>query len=202
MAYQDSNASAKTYNLADHTSFVDVRGEVGVTLTVGTPSVTVLEVDSTGNVRKCTGATVPTAGDAGYAQGCQFILTTGNTASRTIYVNEGSATSAAFNAIPSTVSVATALAASGGAAINPALGTVFTVTPTASETITASSAPAGAVVYLVVTTSGVTSYTLTFGTNIKSTGTLATGTTSGATFTITFIGNGTNLNEVARTTAM
>lgn len=99
-------------------------------------------------------------------------------------------------------STSTALAASGGAAIDPTLGTVFTVTPTASETLTASSAPIAALVCLVVTTSGTSSFTLTFGTNFKSTGTLATGTTSGKVFTVTFMGDGTNMNEVARTTAM
>ncbi len=98
MSYQDSNASAKTYNLADHTSFVDVRGEVGVTLTVGTPSVKVLQVDDSGNVRYCTGATVPSNADAGYAQGCIFVNTAGG-AGTTLYVNEGSAMSATFRAL-------------------------------------------------------------------------------------------------------
>lgn len=96
----------------------------------------------------------------------------------------------------------TALAASGNAALDPTLGSVFTLTPTASQNITASSAPVGAVVYLVVTTSGTSSYTQTFTTNFKTTGTLATGTVSGKVFTITFVGDGTNMNEVARTTAM
>lgn len=96
----------------------------------------------------------------------------------------------------------TVVAASGGDALDPTDGQVFTLTPTASETLTASSAPVGAVIYLVVTTSGVTSYTLTFGTNFKSTGTLATGTSTGKVFVVTFVGDGTNMNEVARTTAM
>lgn len=97
---------------------------------------------------------------------------------------------------------ATALAASGNAALDPTLGQVFTLTPTGSQNITASSAPVGAVVYIVVTTSGTSSYTQTFTTNFKTTGTLATGTSSAKVFTMLFIGDGTNLNEVARTTAM
>lgn len=96
----------------------------------------------------------------------------------------------------------TAVAASGGDALDPTAGQIFTCTPTASETLTASSAPVGAVIYLVVTTSGTSSYTLTFGTNFKSTGTLATGTSSGKVFTVMFVGDGTNMNEVSRTTAM
>lgn len=97
---------------------------------------------------------------------------------------------------------AVALAASGGDALDPTKSNIFTLTPTASETITASTAPVGAVVYVVVTTSGTSSFTITFGTNFKSTGTLATGTVSAKVFTVTFIGDGTNFNEVARTTAM
>jgi hypothetical protein len=60
----------------------------------------------------------------------------------------------------------------------------------------------GARVSIVVTTANTTSRTLTFGTNFKTTGTLATGTVASKVFTISFIGDGTNLNEVSRTTAM
>jgi hypothetical protein len=56
--------------------------------------------------------------------------------------------------------------------------------------------------HFIITTSGTTSYTLTFGTNFKSTGTLATGTTTAKVFVITFVYDGTNLNEVSRTAAM
>jgi hypothetical protein len=55
---------------------------------------------------------------------------------------------------------------------------------------------------VVVTTSGTSSFNITPTTNFKSTGALATGTSTGKVFTITFVGDGTNMNEVARTTAM
>lgn len=99
---------------------------------------------------------------------------------------------------------AVALAASGGAALNPAtdLTALYTITPTASETLTASSAPVGYIVVLKVVTSGTSTYTLTFGTGFVTTGTLATGTSDAKTFTLTFVGDGTNLVELARTTAM
>ena len=82
--------------------------------------------------------------------------------------------------------------------------TCSTLTPAQSETINGvtTGAISGKVYYFVITTSGVSSYTLTFGTNFKTTGTLATGTTSGKVFVISFIFDGTNFNEVARTTAM
>lgn len=99
-------------------------------------------------------------------------------------------------------STVTALSASGTVSLDPTLGSVFTITPTNNVTLNAASAPAGAVVYVVVTTSGTSSYNITPTTNFKSTGALATGTDSAKVFTLTFVGDGTNLNEVARTTAM
>jgi len=80
----------------------------------------------------------------------------------------------------------------------------YTLTPAQAETINAvtTGAVAGRTYTLVVTTSGTSSYTLTFSTNFKTTGTLATGTTSAKVFVITFIFDGTNFNEVSRTTAM
>lgn len=96
----------------------------------------------------------------------------------------------------------TVVAASGDDALDPTKGQVFTLTPTASETLTATSAPVGARMYLVVTTAGTSSYTITFGTNFKTTGTLATGTSDAKVFVINFVGDGTNMNEVSRTTAM
>ncbi len=99
-------------------------------------------------------------------------------------------------------SVTIPVAASGGSALNAANGSVFSLTPTASQTLTASVVPAGYEMTLIVITSGTTSYTQTFGTGFKSTGTLATGTTSGATFVLRFISNGTNMIEVSRTAAI
>jgi hypothetical protein len=112
--------------------------------------------------------------------------TTAGAVSATTYVKGGSAV----------------LTAGATPSLNPALANVFTLTPGEDETIAAASAPAGQYVTIVVTTTGASSRTLTFGTKFKSTGTLATGTSSGKVFTITFVGDGTNLNEVARTTAM
>jgi hypothetical protein len=94
------------------------------------------------------------------------------------------------------------LTAGSTVTLNCALGDVFTLTPGQAETINASNISAGQRVNLVVTTSGTDSYTLTFNTNFKTTGTLATGATSGKVFVVAFVSDGTNLNEVARTTAM
>lgn len=81
--------------------------------------------------------------------------------------------------------------------------TVFTITPTGNCTFNASGGVAGARMVFYITTSGTTSYTLTWGTNYKTTGTLATGTVSGAVFTVAFVcKNGTEWAETCRTTAM
>lgn len=80
----------------------------------------------------------------------------------------------------------------------------YTLTPAQDETINAvtTGAISGRTYSLVITTSGTTSRTLTFSTNFKTTGTLATGTTSAKKFVISFIFDGTTFNEVSRTTAM
>jgi len=87
-------------------------------------------------------------------------------------------------------------------ALDTTLGGIFTLTPAHTATINAASVIAGREIVLVITTSGTSSYTLTFGTNFKSTGTLATGTSTGKVFVIRFVSDGTNWNETSRTTAM
>lgn len=100
------------------------------------------------------------------------------------------------------LSTPVALGTTGAVTLTPSAGMVYTDTPTGTTTINAASAPAGQPIWLVVTTSGTSSFTITFGTNFKTTGTLATGTVSGKVFTMAFISDGTNFNEVARTVAM
>lgn len=95
-----------------------------------------------------------------------------------------------------------ALSASGGAAMDASAASVFTLTPTAAQTITVSGSVAGQRIALIVLTSGASSYTQTFGTGFKTTGTLATGTSTGKYFIINFVSDGTNVYEVSRTTAI
>src|SRR3990167_4536614 len=65
---------------------------------VGTPVVRVFTTDATGNVTRASGATVPTDADKGYAKGCLFSQTDGVVGS-VLYINEGTAASADFNAL-------------------------------------------------------------------------------------------------------
>lgn len=96
----------------------------------------------------------------------------------------------------------TVIPASGGSVMNALDGAVFTLTPTANQTITAAVTPAGTQATIIVLTSGTSSYTQTFGTGFKATGTLATGTVDAKYFVLRFISNGTLMIETSRTAAM
>jgi hypothetical protein len=73
------------------------------------------------------------------------------------------------------------------------LGDVLTLTPTQNQTLTFTTntgSTAGVFtqeITLLVITSGTTSFTITFGTNFKSSGTLATGTVDSKTFILKFV---------------
>jgi hypothetical protein len=90
----------------------------------------------------------------------------------------------------------------GATAMAFGTNTTVKVTPNATATYTTTVPPAGTACHLVILTSGTTSYTITFGTGFKPTGTLATGTTTARVFVIHFISDGTNLYEAGRTAAM
>jgi hypothetical protein len=79
---------------------------------------------------------------------------------------------------------------------------IKTITPSGVCTFIAAGGTKGQTNTFVITTSGITSYTLTWGTGFKTTGTLATGAVSGKVFTVSFIFDGTNWVETARTAAM
>lgn len=119
------------------------------------------------------------------------------TADRTITFPNGSGTVGLQS--KSALTSATTISVTPAASVS-----AYTLTPAHTATINAvtTGAVAGRAYFLVVTTSGTSSYTLTFGTAFKTTGTLASGTANGKVFVIQFIFDGTNFNEVSRTTAM
>ncbi len=79
---------------------------------------------------------------------------------------------------------------------------IITITPTNACTFNASGGVMGQRVTFVITTSGVSSFVLTWGTNYRTTGTLATGTTTAKIFCVTFLYNGSLWLETNRTAAM
>lgn len=78
---------------------------------------------------------------------------------------------------------------------------IITITPTGACTFNASGGVTGQRVTFIITTSGVSSFTLTWGTNYKTTATLATGTTTAKKFCVTFLYDGTIWIETNRTAA-
>lgn len=94
-----------------------------------------------------------------------------------------------------------ALGTTGTIAVTPT-STILTSTPTGNVTYNFAAGAIGAEVWIIVTTSGASSYTITLGTNVKSTGTLATGTSTGKVFVVNLLSDGTSWYEVSRTTAM
>jgi len=97
-----------------------------------------------------------------------------------------------------------ALTAASSVSIDCSKSNQFTLTPGQAETITATNVQAGQYVNLVVLTSGTSSFTLTFSTNIKTpTSTLSTGTVSGKYFLVHYVGvTGGTLIELSRTAAI
>ncbi len=95
----------------------------------------------------------------------------------------------------------TAITSSASMSADCSLGNVFTLVPGHTGTITFSNMVAGQPIWLILTTSGTNSYTLTFA-GTTSIGTLATGSSDAKVFVVSFIGEtASTLNEVKRTTA-
>jgi hypothetical protein len=117
-------------------------------------------------------------------------------------INELASRATAFADLSGTIGAGQRDATCGSIDLDPTLGDVFAIAPTGNATLNALSGPVNAKITLIVTTTSVSSYNLTLGTRFKSQGVLATGTTAGKTFAISFVGDGTNLIEVSRTTAM
>lgn len=91
-----------------------------------------------------------------------------------------------------------------GATVAATLGgiKVLTLTPAQSCTINATGGANNQSAIFEITTSGTSSFTITFGTNFKAQGTLATGTVSGKVFVVQFTNIAGTWTELARTTAM
>lgn len=79
---------------------------------------------------------------------------------------------------------------------------VTQLTPNSTRTLTTAVPRAGEYRTLIILTSGTTSYTITFGSGFKTTGTLATGATSARRYVINFVSDGTSLIEMSRTVAI
>jgi hypothetical protein len=92
---------------------------------------------------------------------------------------------------------------SGTQDINAGQGTMWNFTPSGNVTLTSLAALpfVGQLIVIKITAAG-TSYNITFGSGFKSQGVLATGTSAGKIFTVTFMGDGTQFFELSRSIAM
>lgn len=180
MAYTAQNVgTAQTGNPFEFVSNVGVLNTSGSTAVIGTPTVTVTRLSNTGYVLEAYGATVPTAGDAGYEVGAQFRKTTAGSIS-TVYINEGTTASALFvgigdvspnssAAINSTATATAAQVATGRITSTSAAATTITL-PTGTLLGAALGAVAGTVFDLIVdNTAGANTVTMAVAVNgIKS----------------------------------
>lgn len=95
------------------------------------------------------------------------------------------------------------LTAAATISLDPTLAPIFTWSPNEDETINATSGGfPDETITIIIDTINTSTRTLTFGTNFRSTGTLATGGTSARRFVLTFKSNGLGWSEVSRTAAM
>ena len=102
--------------------------------------------------------------------------------------------------VPSASSAATP--STTGAMTVPMTSAIITITPTGACTFNATGGSVGQIVTFIITTAGTSSFVLTFGTNFRKVGTLATGTVTARFFTITFrCINGRIWSEMCRTAA-
>lgn len=141
--------------------------------------------------------------------GCSF----GSTVSTWITFTSGTYVGCAMGLDPSVLGENTRVVAPGGFSEYRIAGTSQTVfdyrttnvyqkTPNSTQTYTANVPQKGERRTMIILTSGTTSYTITFGSGFKTTGTLATGATSARRFIIEFVSDGTYLIETSRTVAI
>lgn len=136
-----------------------------------------LGTPASGNLANCTFPTL-NQNTSGTAAGLSAVLS---------FANGGISASAATSATTGTITVNMTTS-------------VITCTPTGAMTLNASGGVAGQILTFSFTTSGTSSFVITFGTNFRKTATLATGTTSARFFTVTFrCLDGTTWTEISRT---
>jgi len=166
---------------------VKTRGKV---VTVNSQSIRVLERDSNGYISKCSGTVTITDGGAGYAVGCIYTKTDG-AAGGIFFINEGSTSSADFNAFETSGSAGTFtdLTATGNTTLGNAVTDTLAIT--GATTLTTTSANG-----LVVGANGATNPVLKVACSTASvaTGVSITGAAAAGGVAIAAISSGANEN--------
>lgn len=132
---------------------------------------------------------------AAIASKAQGLMGYNTTTNKPVWYDGSTTHAVADSATTQPMSVTAAAGTTG--TISQAMGNVsgITVTPTGNITFNATGGTAGQEVTFFITTSGTTPYTITWGTNMLSTGTLSTGSVSAKHFRVDFKYDGTNWNQ-------
>lgn len=160
---------------ADSVTSFNVINTLGSTMLIGTNTVTVRRLGNYGHVSECSSAVAPVNGDAGFSQGCMYVLTTNNGVGNTVYFNGGTATSAVWTtssaspagsaSINSTGTATAAQVATGRIVSTSAAPTTITF-PTGTLLGAALGATAGTVYELYIdNTAGASTVTMAVGVN-------------------------------------
>ena len=173
----------------------------GYTLSFVFASDYALTVPKSGTVLLGTGTTgfIPQMSDANTITDSNLKMTGSNVL--TLIASAAATLTAPFTGTAQTQKKAT-LTPSASISMDCSTGSLFTLVPDQNCAITPSNGYEGQVIDLEITTSGTSTYTITFSSPFKTTGTLATGTSNAKKFMLTFVYDGTNYVERSRTTAM
>jgi len=117
------------------------------------------------------------------------------TTSSTVDGVDVSALNQNFNALYLRQQTLVTLTPGATVALDASLGSVFRLVPAQSCTINVTNVQSGHMIFILIHTSGTSSYTVTFGTAIKSTGTFTTGTTDNRDMGISCIADATQYIE-------
>jgi hypothetical protein len=175
---------------------INVRAATNGGITVDATGVAVKVKTNSGLTLDANGLAVLLEANKGLSMGAAGLATL-------LKANGGLLSGAAGLYLDLLLGVVTALTPAASVEMDFDLGCAFTLTPGEAEVIDATGGQPGQTAYLLITTSGIISYNLTFGTNFVTQGVLATGIVSGVRFLLSFYTlDGTTWIESSRTGAM